>query len=292
MKEEDAVVARRRYSVNGWDVAGVPGLAFLMLVFVAPLVAVVWSSFADPSPRNYSQIFQDPVALRALKNTVEAAAVVTAACILIGYPIAYWMVHLGKFWRFTLMLATLLPLCSSLLVRGYVITIILATHGPINNGLIAIHLISQPLPLIYNRFAVYFALTNILVPFMILPIYAQLRQMDPNLALAARGLGATPATVFRRITIPLSLNGVAAGGVLVFVLTLGFYVVPALVGGPSGLMVSQLIVQDIQQFLQNGLGSALSVVLILLTFVVLAVTSRFVRIQDLLGLGSTEKPPK
>jgi ABC-type spermidine/putrescine transport system permease subunit I len=230
--------------------------------------------------------------VRALVNTLEAAAVVTVSCIVLGYPIAYGMVHLGRFWRSTLLLATLLPMCSSLLVRGYVITIILATHGPINNALISLHLISSPLPLIYNRFAVYFALTNILIPFMILPIFAQLRQIDPNLTMAARGLGARSWTVLRRITVPLSLNGVAAGSVLVFVLTLGFYVVPALVGGPSGLLVSQLIVQDIQQFLQTGLGSALSVVLIMLTFVVLAAMSRFVRLQDLLGLRTKENSPK
>lgn len=285
-------MARGRLRANGWDAVGVPGLAYLVLVFLVPLAALVWSSLSDPSPANYTQIVHDPVAVRSLVNTLEAAGVVTLSCIVLGYPIAYWMVHLGRIWRFTLLLATILPMCSSLLVRGYVITIILATHGPINNVLISLHLISSPLPLIYNRFAVYFALTNILIPFMILPIYAQLRQIDPNLALAARGLGARPSTVFRRITVPLSLNGVAAGGVLVFVLTLGFYVVPALVGGPSGLLVSQLIVQDIQQFLQTGLGSALSVVLILLTFLVLAVMSRFVRLQDLLGLRTKETSTK
>jgi putative spermidine/putrescine transport system permease protein len=282
----------RRLRANGWDAVGLPGLAFLVLVFLVPLAAVVWSSLSDPSPSNYSRIVHDPVAVRSLVNTLEAAAVVTVSCIVLGYPIAYGMVHLGRFWRLTLLLATLLPMCSSLLVRGYVITIILATHGPINNALISLHLISSPLPLIYNRFAVYFALTNILIPFMILPVFAQLRQIDPNLTLAAKGLGARSSTVFRRITIPLSLNGVAAGGVLVFVLTLGFYVVPALVGGPSGLLTSQLIVQDIQQFLQTGLGSALSVVLILLTFFVLAAMSRFVRLQDLLGLRTKEDSPK
>jgi putative spermidine/putrescine transport system permease protein len=282
----------RRLKANGWDAVGLPGLAFLVLVFLVPLAALVWSSLSDPSPANYTQIVHDPVAVRALVNTLEAAAVVTVSCIVLGYPIAYGMVHLGRFWRSTLLLATLLPMCSSLLVRGYVITIILATHGPINNTLISLHLISSPLPLIYNRFAVYFALTNILIPFMILPIFAQLRQIDPNLTMAARGLGARSWTVLRRITVPLSLNGVAAGSVLVFVLTLGFYVVPALVGGPSGLLVSQLIVQDIQQFLQTGLGSALSVVLIMLTFVVLAAMSRFVRLQDLLGLRTKENSPK
>jgi putative spermidine/putrescine transport system permease protein len=281
-----------RLKANGWDAVGVPGLAFLVLVFLVPLGALVWSSLSDPSPANYTQIVHDQVAVRSLVNTLEAAAVVTASCIVLGYPIAYWMVTLGRMWRFVLLLATLLPMCSSLLVRGYVITIILATHGPINNALISLHLISSPLPLIYNRFAVYLALTNILIPFMILPIYAQLRQIDPNLTLAARGLGARSSTVFRRITVPLSLNGVAAGSVLVFVLTLGFYVVPALVGGPSGLLVSQLIVQDIQQFLQTGLGSALSVVLILLTFLVLAIMSRFVRLQDLLGLRTKENSTK
>jgi ABC-type spermidine/putrescine transport system permease subunit I len=282
----------RRLKANGWDAVGLPGLAFLVLVFLVPLAALVWSSLSDPSPANYTQIVHDPLAVRALVNTLEAAAVVTVSCIVLGYPIAYGMVHLGRFWRSTLLLATLLPMCSSLLVRGYVITIILATHGPINNALISLHLISSPLPLIYNRFAVYFALTNILIPFMILPIFAQLRQIDPNLTMAARGLGARSWTVLRRITVPLSLNGVAAGSVLVFVLTLGFYVVPALVGGPSGLLVSQLIVQDIQQFLQTGLGSALSVVLIMLTFVVLAAMSRFVRLQDLLGLRTKENSPK
>jgi ABC-type spermidine/putrescine transport system permease subunit I len=182
-------------------------------------------------------------------------------------------------------ISLLLPLCTSLLVRGYAIYLMLAVNGPVNSALTSAHIIHQPLQLLFNQFAVVYALTNVLIPFQILPIYAELRRQDPDLRMAAASLGAGPFTVFRRVTLPLTRNGLVAGALIVFVLALGFYVIPGLVGGTSGNLISQLIDQEVDQYLQLGLGAALSIVLLVMVGIFLVVVSRFVNLREALGLA-------
>jgi ABC-type spermidine/putrescine transport system permease subunit I len=128
------------------------------------------------------------------------------------------------------------------------------------------------------------------VPFQILPLYAQLRALDKDLTLAASSLGANPVTVFRRITFPLTRNGLVAGALIVFVLSLGFYIIPGLVGGTSGLLASQMIVDEVNQFLQLGLGAALSVVLLVIVGIFLVIAGRLVNLREVLGI--TRRPGK
>ena len=183
-------------------------------------------------------------------------------------------------------MAVLLPFWSSLLVRTYAWTVLLQTTGVINSFLRGIGLIDEPIQLMRNTLGVQIGMSYILLPFMVLPIYAVMRRIDPDLTPAAAGLGAGPITAFRRVFLPLSLPGVFAGVLLVFVLALGFYITPALLGSPSNTMLSELIVLQIQRELKFGVGAALGMVLLALTLVLLAVASRFVRIGDAVGYGS------
>jgi putative spermidine/putrescine transport system permease protein len=235
-------------------------------------------------------VFGSSVYLLIIWHTIEVSVLVTIACAVIGYPVAYALAATRGVWRLLIAISLLLPLCTSLLVRGYAIYLMLAVNGPINNTLMSAHIIHQPLQLLFNQFSVVYALTNILVPFQILPIYAELRRQDPDLRLAASSLGARPFTVFRRVTLPLTRNGLIAGALIVFVLALGFYVIPGLVGGTSGTLISQLIDQEVDQYLQLGLGAALSIVLLVMVGIFLIIVSRFVNLREALGLARRDAP--
>jgi putative spermidine/putrescine transport system permease protein len=187
-----------------------------------------------------------------------------------------------------LLVAVLLPFWSSLLVRTFAWQVILRDTGIINSVLTGLGVISSPIPLIRTTLGVILGMSHILLPFMVLPIYAVMRRIDPEFGRAAANLGASPLRAFLRVFVPLSLPGVLAGCLLVFVLALGFYITPALLGGIRDQMISQLIVQQAQQRLDWGFASAMSVILMLITLVVLVVASRLVRLRDVFGSALEE----
>jgi putative spermidine/putrescine transport system permease protein len=182
-----------------------------------------------------------------------------------------------------LLIAVLLPFWSSLLVRTFAWQVLLRDTGVINRFLLDLGLISEPLTLIRTTGGVIIGMSHILLPFMVLPMYAVMRRIDPEYGRAAANLGASPLSAFLRIFLPLSLPGVLAGSLLVFVLALGFYITPALLGGLRDQMISQLIVQQIQQRLDWGFGTAMSVLLVGITLAVLFAASRAVRLRDVFG---------
>src|SRR4051795_8471644 len=186
------------------------------------------------------------------------------------------------------MILVLIPFWTSILVRSYAWMVLLGQEGIINEALIASGLRTEPMQLLNTRMAVYTGMIHILLPFMILPLYAVMRGIDRNLLRAAGNLGAAPSAVFTRIFLPLSLPGVAAGCLLVFILALGFYITPALLGGLKDQMISQLIVQQIQQRLDWGFGTAMGVLLVAITLAFLFAASRAVRLQDVFGSGIGE----
>jgi putative spermidine/putrescine transport system permease protein len=261
-----AAPKRRRRRPNFWTLAGLPGIIFLIAVFGVPLVFIVVRSLTDPSPANYLAVIEDPLYRASLWRTIQISVLVTVLSLLIGYPYAYAMARSGK--RLSLVLggALLLSFWTSLLVRTFAWQVILR-----------------------NLFAVLVGMTHILVPYAVLAIYASLRGIRPDIEQAAQSLGASPRYVFTRVTLPLSLPGVAAGGVLVFVLSLGFYITPALLGGPSDILISQSVVLQVQQYLQPGMGAAMAVVLVLLVLVIFVAATRFVGLGRILGVtGATD----
>lgn len=258
-------------------------MLFLAGAFLVPLVLMVITSFTEPSPQNYAEMLDSPLYLRSLLTTLKIAVIVTVVALLLGYPVAYVMHHGGPRWRSVLLVLVLLPFMSSLLVRTFAWTAILGDAGVINRGLQALHLRDTPLPLMGNTIGTVIGMTHVLLPYLVLPLYATMRRIDPTLLPAALSLGASRLKAFIRVFLPLTAPGAAAGAVLVFVLSIGFYITPELLGGPRDLMLGQLIVRQVSPLLQFGMAAALGVVLLLVILAVLGIAGRFVAVGKIVG---------
>ncbi|BCH12554.1 ABC transporter permease (plasmid) [Mesorhizobium sp. 131-3-5] len=267
---------------SGWLV--LPAVMFLIAFFIWPLAYIVFLSFADPHPgfENYARLASSPLIGRSFAVTIKMALLATVGALLIGYPYAYLMyISSARFTAF-LQLAVLIPSWLSFVVRTYALTVVLRDTGVINTALIQSGFISEPLPLIRNEFSVMVGTLAVLLPYMIFPIYAVMRRIDRDYSRAAAILGAPPARTFVRIILPLSLSGVLAGSLIVFVLALGFYLTPALLGDGRGVYVVEQVVFAVGH-LEWGYGSAISMALLVFTFCVLFAASFVVRLGDVFG---------
>jgi mannopine transport system permease protein len=245
--------------------------------FFLPIATLLFQSISKPAwtLEHYARLAYEPLYIRIILRTVWISFATTAITLLLGYPIAVLMARL-KGWVAGLVAAcVLIPLWTSVLVRSYAWIVLLQRNGIINNALREWGLIDQPLTLLYTEGAVLMAMSHVLLPFMILPIYSTLKNISPDLTKAALNLGASQARAFLAVTLPLSLPGVFAGCLMVFVLALGFYITPALVGGPRTLMIATLISQQATEFLNWPFAGAISLVLLALS---LGVTIAFKRL--------------
>jgi putative spermidine/putrescine transport system permease protein len=206
--------------------------------------------------------------------------------LVLGYPYAYAMHRAGPGLSLVLTVAIVLPFWSSALVRSYAWLVLLRETGVVNSLLLNAGLIATPFKVVRTETAVIIGMCHILLPFMVFPIYAAMRRIDPSLLPAAAGLGARPFRAMRKVFVPLSLPGVYAGCLIVFVVALGFYVVPALLGGPRSLMFSELIVSKVYEELEFGVGAAMAITLAATTLASLALVSRFAKIGDALDYGT------
>ena len=212
-----------------------------------------------------------------LLRTFWIAALVTFACACIGYPYAIIAASLAGWKRDLMLAAVLLPLWTSLLVRTAAWFILLQEKGLINDLLLTLGIVNSPLALIFNRTGVIIAMTHVLLPFMVLPIYSVLITIPKNLMPAAASLGAHPLRAFLRVLLPLSLRGVASGGLLVFISAIGYYITPALIGGPGDQMISSIIAFYATGSANWGMAGALGVVLLVATLVLYSVYARLSR---------------
>ena len=244
-----------------------PLIILLVFGFFYPVGRMLFNSLFDPgfTLDNYIRIFTEPLYLRVLWRTFEVAFYVTVSALLVGYPVAYAMARLKTRWALVVAACVLIPLWTSVLVRSYAWIILLQRHGILNDLLIGLGVTSEPLRMIYTEGAVYLAMTHVLLPFMILPLFSVLKTIPDELPRAALNLGAGPVTVFVKVIVPLSLPGVFAGTLLTFILALGFYITPALVGGPQILMMATLIGQQATMLLDWPFAGALATVLLILT---------------------------
>jgi mannopine transport system permease protein len=210
---------------------------------------------------------------------------VTVATLLLGYPVAYLMARTGGRLASLIAILVILPLWTSVLVRSFAWTVILQRNGLANGLLQWLGVTSEPVKLLYTEGAVWLAMTHVLLPFMILPVYGTLRGIPPELPRAARSLGAGSLATFRRVVLPLSLPGVAAGAVIVFTLSLGFFITPALVGGPTSLMLSTLIGQQATTLLNWPFAGALSMLLLVVTLALVIAFHRVLRLDRVIADG-------
>jgi putative spermidine/putrescine transport system permease protein len=282
----DGQVTRPRPRLfDGWGLLILPVGGFLLAVFVVPLGGVLLRSVTDPEPGtgNYQDFFGSSVYLDVLVNTFTTAGLVTLITLLLGFPYAYLMTLARPFWRTVLLIAVLVPFWTSLLVRTFAWVLILRDTGVVNDALGATGLIDEPVPLLRNLTGVLIGMVQVMLPFAVLPLYATMRGIDRRLLRAAEGLGARPAFAFWRIYAPLTAPGAAAAALLVFVSALGFYVTPALLGGPKNVMLGEFIVQQLSGVLRWGFASALAVILLVVTAALLLVVARLTDLRRMIG---------
>ena len=227
---------------------------------------------------------EQAVYLDILWRTLEISLFVTLACLVLAYPLAYKLASLKEKHANLLMIFVLLPFWTSLLVRSAAWIVLLQREGPINDGLIWLGLIDTPLSMVFNRTGVLIAMTHVLLPFMVLPLYAVMRGIPKAHMRAAKSLGAPPFTAFRRVFLPQTLPGIGAGALLVFILSIGYYITPALVGGANDQMISYFIAFFTLQTVNWGMAAALASVLLVAVLALYLVYARVVGI-DKVGMG-------
>jgi putative spermidine/putrescine transport system permease protein len=219
-----------------------------------------------------------------LGRTLWISGVVTLVCLLLGYPVAYFIARQPPGRAAVLLFLVLLPFWTSLLVRTVAWVVLLQREGILNNLFLSLGLVAEPVRMIFNRFAVYVAMVHVLLPFMVLPLYAVMKGISPSYLRAASSLGAAPFTAFRRVYMPQTLPGVGAGCLMVFIQALGYYITPALVGGADDQMISYFIAFYASKTVNWGMAAALSIMLLTATLALYAVYDRMVGI-DKMRLG-------
>ena len=266
-----------------------PALLLVMVVMVIPVGWLFYVSFlADDGSftlEHYQRMVESKSYARIFRNTFEVSILTTLVCILIGYPLAYLMSQLPRRAAALCMLTVLLPFWTSLLVRTYAWLVLLQRKGLINNWAIELGLWDEPIKLVHNLNGTLIGMVHIMLPFLILPVYGAMRAIDKDYVKAAANLGAGPTQAFWKVFFPLSLPGLFAGGLIVFVLCLGFFVTPAVLGGGKVIMVAMRISTNIELFFNWGAASALGVVLLVLTLIILYLAARLLRFDQVMGGG-------
>ena len=260
-------------ALGGWAIL-VPALALMVLILGVPLIENVVRSFGTPDLTldHYAQIFTTPSTITIMVRTLIAALIVTAVTLVLGYPYAYLMTRVGPRGRAVLLTIVLIPFWTSALARNFAWIILLGNNAPVQQFFAFFGL--HDVVLYGTAGGVVVAMSQVQLPFMVLPLFASLGAIDRRLLLAARGLGSSPIAAFWKVYWPLSRTGVVSGLILVFTLSLGFYVTPALVGSPQQSLVAQLLGQETNQLLDFAGAGALGTFILLITLGLVAWANR------------------
>lgn len=261
-----------------------PLVAYLLVFFAVPLADVAIMSVTEPRSGlgNYEKVLTGSLYRKVFLNTFLTAGLVTVCCLFVGYPLAYLMAHSSKRTAALILLLVTMSFWTSFLVRTYAWMVLLGNHGPVIWFLQTIG-ISEPPQLLFTRFSSTLAMVHILAPYMIMNIYSVMQKIDPSLIKSAESLGARGGSLFRHVYLPLTAPGIANGSILVFVICLGFYVTPVLLGSPREQMAAGLIGHQIEEFLAFGLGSAMAIVLLVITLAILFIYHRRFGLDKLWG---------
>ena len=268
---------------------GAPLVLLLVLFLVYPVGQLLLLSIYGDNGftlAQYRQLFASSVYLDVLLITLKISLVTTLACVVAGYPIAYLISVVGKERKATLLFWVLLSFWTSFLVRAFAWIVLLGRNGVINKLLISLGIISSPASLLYNFGSVLVGMVNALLPLAVLTMLSVMENIDRNLPRAAATLGARPGMAFWKIYFPLSLPGVAAAGIMVFVTAIGFFIVPALLGGRRETMITQLIIDQVQQTMNWGFAGAISVLLLVVVLVVFAAYDRLLGLSTMTGASA------
>ena len=282
---EAAYRTQERGETTALAALAVPGLLLIGAIALAPIAWLSWLSFRGASGftlEHYERLLHPSYTL-SLQATFELSFLVTAVCIALGYPLAYLISQLRPRLAAALLLLVLFPVWTSLLVRCYAWLVLLQRRGVVNSWLQDMGLIEAPLRLMHNFTGTAIGMVHIMLPFMVLPLYATMRTINRDYVRAAANLGASPTQAFWHVFVPLSLPGLFAGIIIVFVLCLGFYVTPALLGGGRVMMWSMQIERNVTYHSDWGAASALGVVLLAMTLAILWGLGRLIGFDRIVG---------
>lgn len=274
-------ILRRPFVFRPSSLLIVPGFAIIVLFFLYPAVSILsraWTHFQVPQKGgwdNFTWFFTEEVNMTLLLRTFGITLLVTVITLVLAFPFAYLMTLVSRRWLVVMTTAVMLPFFTNYLVRIFAWVVLLQDNGIVNGALSAFGI--APFHMLGTTFAVAVGMAQTLLPLMILPLYSVLQGIDRSLLRASESLGASPAKSFFRIYLPLATPGMLAGSVLVFVFGLGFYLTPAILGSPQNALLAQQVVTQVQDLLAWGRGSVLAMVLLLVTFALLAVAMRFSR---------------
>ena len=279
---------KRVSTFGGSWVLLLPAIALLVVVFLAPLIWFFVQSLSGIG--TFSEIVEQFVAvlgskavLTALSSTNWISLLVTLLVLLLSYPLAYYLATHSD-WRFSLILfCIVVPYFTSVIVRTYSWMVLLGRNGLVNNLLLTLGVINEPLTLLYSKTGILIGMVYVLLPYMVLTLYASLKAIDPGLMRAARGLGASWWFAFTRVYFPLSLHGVVSGSLIVFILALGFFITPALMGGPSDVMIAMLVERAVEVTFDWASAAIMSVLLLVATLGLYAIYYRVTDLRRMMG---------
>lgn len=262
-----------------------PAVIVIVALVVIPVGWLMTQSFYDNgfTLEHYRRIFSEDIYWRSFTLTFRIALIVTVMTLVLGYPVAYAAAHVKRPWDVLILSFVILPFWTSVLVRAYAWLVLLQRTGVTNQLLEGLGLISEPLALVHNELGTIIATVHILLPFMVLPLYSTMQKIPRELMLAGASLGGGPLHTFLRVFLPLSLPGVVAGLTLVFVLTLGFYITPELLGGGRTIMISMVVSRNVELYNQWGAASAVGVVLLVAVLAIFLAVGRIIPLDKMLG---------
>lgn len=264
-----------------------PALLLTLVILVLPVGWLFYVSFiganGEFSLENYERMIERRSYARIFVTTFQVSFLTTGLCILIGYPLAYFLSQLPSRWANLGLITVVLPFWTSLLVRTYAWLVLLQQRGLVNDWGISLGLWDEPIKMVHNMTGTLIGMVHIMLPFLILPVYGAMRAIDRDYIKAAANLGASPRRAFWDVFFPLTMPGLIAGSLMVFILCLGFFVTPAILGGGTVILVSMQIVTNIELFVNWGAASSLGVVLLVMTVAILWVAARFLNLEQITG---------
>lgn len=282
-------IAERARRLDGMAVMALPGLLFMLAAFAAPVLYLVSDSFRDadgPSLAGYRKVLGDPYYIGVIFNTLQLGLVTTLGTLVLGYPTAFAMSRAPPRLQVLLFALIFLPLTVSIIVKTFGLTIMMRRDGIINWLLVNLGFIERPIRLVFSEFALYFGMINVFLPFMILPIYSVMRQLDPSLNDAAASLGAGPVMTFLKVTLPLTVPGVVAGASLVFSIAVAAYVTPGLLIGDRFMTMSQVMAKAYLNIRDFNLGASMAVIMLVLAVMIVLVSTWLVQVTSNRRRGS------
>jgi len=286
MTSEDALAREERKEHTSMLLLLTPALVMVVVLLIMPLCWLAFQSVQTEegfSLANYIRIFQESIYWDTFALPFKISFLVTILSIVMGFPIAYAASRLQGFWANLILICVILPFWTSVLVRAYAWLVLLQRRGLVNQTLMDLGIIDQPLTLMHNTTGTVIGTLHVMLPFMVLPLYSVMKKIPQDLMQASESLGAKPFYTFRRVFLPMAAPGVMAGSILVFVICLGFFITPELLGGGRTILVSMLVQRNVELYHAWGAASAVGLVLLFVVFLIFWGTNRFIPIERILG---------